>query len=138
MLMRMTGASAVLPAAVTTIMACGRMSASGVDVTSEVPAARWDAEAVDADASAVGLGEIVRLRMRYGAFVHGAELFDANGFAVSPTEASAMDPQQRLLLEKAYSSLHVAGFSRVSLMSSNTAIYLGYSSSDFAQVLATR
>ena len=127
-----------MPGAVASITTSGSMSASGADVTGEVPAERWDIDAVDADANAWGLGDVVRQRMRYGGFVRGAQLFDASGFAVSPVEASAMDPQQRLLLEKAYFAMHVARFSRVSLMGSNTGVYLGYSSSDFAQVLARR
>ena len=134
---RVTAACALLPGAVATSDAYGCVSALGVDVTSEVPAARWDVDAVDANAMASGLGDTVRLRMRYGAFVRGAQLFDASGFAVSPAEASAMDPQQRLLLEQGYSALHMGCLFRESLLSSNTGVYLGYSSSDFAQVLAT-
>ena len=37
--------------------------------------------------------------MQYGAFIMGAQLFDASKFAISSAEASVMDPQQRLLPE---------------------------------------
>ena len=57
-------------------------------------------------------GDAVRERMRYGAFVHAAQLFDAGSFGVSPAEASAMDPQQRLLLEHGYAALHGARLPR--------------------------
>ena len=127
----------LLPGAVATVDAYGCMSALGVDLTSEVPATRWDVDAVDASAVAYGLGEMVRLRMRYGAFARGAQLFDASGFAVSPVEASVMDPQQRLLLENGYTALYLARMSRGLLLGSDTGVYLGYSVSDFAQVLTT-
>ena len=130
-------ACALLPRGVGSTFALGSMSALGVDVTSVVPRTRWDVESVDASAAAAGLGDSVRRRMQYGAFVVGAQLFDASGFAVSTAEASAMDPQQRLLLENGYSSLHAAHLLRASLLGSNTAVYLGYSGSDFAQLLAT-
>ena len=105
-------------------------------MTSEVPAARWDVDAVDTNAASSGLGDAVRLRMRYGAFVRSAQLFDASGFAVSPAETSAMDPQQRLLLEIGYTALHAAHLFRGSLLGSCTGVYVAYSSSDFTQVLA--
>ncbi|KAI8473975.1 MAG: polyketide synthase [Monoraphidium minutum] len=38
---------------------------------------------------------------RFGAFVRGAEAFDAAAFGLSPGEAAAADPQHRLLLESA-------------------------------------
>ena len=134
---RLTAAHTLLPGDVATATAYGGMSALGVNVTSEVPTARWNVDEVDANAVASGLGDVVRLRMRHGAFVRGAQLLDASGFAVSPAEASAMDPQQRLLLERGYTALHMARLFRVTLLSSNTSVYLGFSSSDFSQVLAT-
>jgi hypothetical protein len=36
---------------------------------------------------------------QFGAFMLGAELFDAQLFDVPPLEAAAMDPQQRLVLQ---------------------------------------
>ena len=41
------------------------------------------------------------------------------------------------LLEQGYMALHVARLCRLSLLGSNTGVYLGYSGSDFSQVLAT-
>ena len=134
---KVTAACALLPGAVATANTYGHMSALGVNVTSEVPAARWDVDAVDANAVASGLGDTVRLRMRYGAFVRAVQLFDARAFAVSPAEANAMDPQQRLLLDRGYTALHVGHLFRASLLGSETGVYVGISSSDFAHVLAT-
>jgi acyl transferase domain-containing protein len=60
-------------------------------------AARWDAD--------VGWHEHDALNKRFGAFVDGAELFDARAFGVARPEAAAMDAQQRLLLEAAHDAL---------------------------------
>lgn len=66
------------------------------DRTTAPPLARWDIEAEmlprrGADGAA--------MPMRFGAFVSGAELFDAAAFGISRAEAALQDPQQRLLLE---------------------------------------
>ena len=58
---------------------------------------RWDAD--------VGWHEHDALNKRFGAFVDGAELFDARAFGVARPEAAAMDAQQRLLLEAAHEAL---------------------------------
>jgi NAD(P)-dependent dehydrogenase (short-subunit alcohol dehydrogenase family)/3-oxoacyl-(acyl-carrier-protein) synthase len=126
-----------LPGGVMTAKAHTMMATLGVDVTSEASTARWDADEIAADAIASGLSSIVQDRIRHGAFLHGSQLFDAISFTISSAEASAMDPQQQLLLESGYGALHMGCLPRLSLLGSNVGIYLGYSTSDFAQVLAT-
>ena len=58
---------------------------------------RWGAD--------VGWHEGGTLNKRFGAFVDGAELFDAHAFGIAAPEAVAMDAQQRLLLEAAHEAL---------------------------------
>lgn len=59
---------------------------------------RWDA-----DMSAVMMP--AGRNARFGAFIEGAQLFDAAAFGIGPSEALYMDPQQRLLLEHAAQAL---------------------------------
>ena len=45
-----------------------------------------------------------------------------------------MDPQQRLLLEHCYAVVHTAGIERQALLGSGTGVFLGITSTEFAQV----
>ena len=53
-----------------------KLGQCGYDLVCVIPSSRWDVDAVDTNAVSSGLGDTVRLRMRYGAFVRGAQLFD--------------------------------------------------------------
>ena len=82
-----------------------RLLVNKVDAVGEVPASRWDGDALyspDAD-------EPGKLTTRQGAFLDEIEQFDARFFGISPYEANYMDPQQRLFLEVAYEALEDAG-----------------------------
>ena len=74
--------------------------------------------------------------LRYGGFVHGAQLFDTGFFSASLAEAAAMDPQQRLLLERGYEALHAAWLDRSALGGSLTGVHLGITAHEFEGVLA--
>jgi acyl transferase domain-containing protein len=65
----------------------------GVDAITEIPAERFDVEAVEA--SLPGGGPLTR----WGGFVEELDAFDAAFFGISPREARRIDPQQRLFLE---------------------------------------
>ena len=65
-----------------------------------MPLERWDA-----DTFAAAPDSAAALEARFGAFVCGAQLFDAAAFGVRRPEALHMDPQQRLLLEHAAEAL---------------------------------
>ncbi|MGW1545391.1 SDR family NAD(P)-dependent oxidoreductase [Streptomyces sp. NPDC002346] len=78
---------------------------SGKDSVTEVPAERWDHDALfDTDRDAVG-----RTYCRWGGFLDGIDRFDPLFFGISPREAEAMDPQQRLFLETVWDLLEGAG-----------------------------
>lgn len=101
---------------------------SGRDAVTEVPAHRWDVEKFyDADPDAVG-----KSYTRWGSFVNNVDLFDAQFFGISPREAVSLDPQQRLLLEVTWEAIEHAGIAPSSLMGSQTAVYMGITTSDYA------
>ncbi|MFJ4012636.1 beta-ketoacyl synthase N-terminal-like domain-containing protein [Streptomyces sp. NPDC090026] len=85
----------------------------GRDSITEVPADRWDAEALyDADKTRVD-----RTHTKWGGFIHGVENFDAALFNISPREAGIVDPQARLFLESCWAALDDAGYTPDRLVS---------------------
>jgi polyketide synthase 12 len=69
---------------------------------------------------------------REGGFLYDLGQFDAAFFGISPREALAMDPQQRLLLEVAWETLEDARIDPAELRSSQTGVFAGISSLDYA------
>ncbi|MFJ4269247.1 SDR family NAD(P)-dependent oxidoreductase [Streptomyces coelicoflavus] len=83
-----------------------RNLAEGRDCVTEVPADRWDADALyDADPAAPG-----RSYGRWGGFLSDVDSFDSLFFQIAPKQARTMDPQERLFLETAWSALEDAGY----------------------------
>jgi acyl transferase domain-containing protein/SAM-dependent methyltransferase/short-subunit dehydrogenase/acyl carrier protein len=106
---------------------------AGVDATGEVPADRWDADALyDPNPDVPG-----RICTRRGAFLDEVDRFDAAHFSVSPREAAAMDPQQRLLLEVAHEALDSAGQLGDRLAPNATGVFVGITNNDYAQLMKT-
>ncbi|MEU3895230.1 type I polyketide synthase [Streptomyces sp. NPDC045251] len=111
-----------------------RLLHDGVDAISEVPPDRWDIdELYDADASAPG-----KMITRWGGFVDDVDRFDREFFGISPREANAIDPQQRLLLEVTWEALEDAGQVAESLAGTDTGVFVGVSSYDYALLQASR
>lgn len=106
----------------------------GRDAVREVPASRWDIDALyDPDPDAPG-----KMSTRWGGFIDEVECFDATLFGISPREALVLDPQQRLLLETAWRALEDAGIAPDSLSGSATGVYVGLSTTDYARLLTVR
>src|SRR5688500_8067497 len=110
-----------------------RLLRGGVDAIGEIPRERWDVEGFyDPDPEAPG-----RMYTRSGAFLPQGEFFDAQFFGIAPREAASMDPQQRLLLEVAWEALEHAGQAPSKLSGTDTGVFIGISTSDYSQLLAT-
>jgi acyl transferase domain-containing protein/acyl carrier protein len=108
-----------------------RLLRDGVDAISDVPASRWDAEALfDPNPDAVG-----KVTTRWGGFLDGIDSFDPHFFGISPREAASMDPQQRLLLEVGWEALEHAGYAPDSLGETQTGVFVGICNGDYYQML---
>ncbi|MFX4228210.1 MAG: beta-ketoacyl synthase N-terminal-like domain-containing protein [Porticoccaceae bacterium] len=99
------------------------------DLVTEVGADRWDSSILkhsrktEAGKSYVfSAGQLSRIQE-----------FDAQFFGISPREAAQMDPQQRLLLELSWEAMENAAVNPETLEGSDTAVYVGIASTDYAQ-----
>ncbi len=109
-----------------------RELSDGVDAISEVPPDRWDADAFyDPDPSVPGTSVT-----RRAGFVSDIDKFDFRFFGISPRESAQMDPQQRLLLEVAWEALEDAGQVPERLAGTDTGVFVGIATSDYATARA--
>lgn len=99
----------------------------GTDAIEEIPADRYDVEAVY-DRTPRTRGRTVS---RWGGLLHKIDEFDAEFFGIAPREAAKMDPQQRLLLEVTYEALEDAGVPLSDLIGSDTGVYIGQAGGDY-------
>lgn len=104
-----------------------RLLQEGRDMTREVPADRFNVDAVYAPES----GTPGKTASRKGAFVDQADKFDAEFFQVSAKEAAKMDPQQRLLLMSAWDALEDAGQPPSRVAGSRTSVFVGMMNADY-------
>ena len=105
----------------------------GVEAIRDVPPDRWDLEAYfQAGGPAPG-----RMYTRRAGLLDDVAGFDAAFFGLSDTEARYLDPQQRLLLETAWAAMEDAGVPPAELAGSETGVYIGMTTGDYAQLMAT-
>jgi acyl transferase domain-containing protein len=97
------------------------------DLVTEVDDSRWSKEAfLHLDKSEPG-----RSYTFAAGTVGDVRGFDADFFGISPREAVRMDPQHRLLLEMTWEACERGGIRPSRLRGSNTAVFLGYSGTDY-------
>jgi acyl transferase domain-containing protein len=108
-----------------------RLLTDGVDAIIDVPAERFDVDALYDPAPAVP-GRVVS---RWGGFLDQVDRFDAAFFGISPREASRMDPQQRVLLEVAWEALEDGGQAPDGLMGSDTGVFVGVMNGDYRDLV---
>jgi acyl transferase domain-containing protein len=98
----------------------------------DVPAQRWDADAFYSASGGSG-----RTNTRRAGFIDDPDVFDHGFFGISPREAAAMDPQQRLLLHASWRAIEDAGIAPNSLAGTDTGVYVGIMSSEWANLHMT-
>jgi len=104
-----------------------RLIEDGVDAISEIPADRFDVDALyDPRPGTPG-----KISTRWGGFLDQIDRFDAAFFRISPREADRLDPQQRLLLEVACEALDDAGQTRERLAGTRAGVFVGLWLNDF-------
>lgn len=111
-----------------------RLLCDEVDAITEVPAGRFDIDALY-DPRPATPGKIVT---RCGGFLDQVGEFDASFFDISPREAVRMDPQQRLLLEVAWEALEDAGQVRDKLIGSQSGVFIGMTYNDYEDLQLRR
>jgi len=128
------GASCRLPGHSNDPEAFWKLLHEGTDAVIEIPKNRWDIDAYyDPDPEAPG-----KMYCRYASFIDDVETFDAQFFQIAPREATVMDPQQRLLLETSWEALENAGVPPDSLAGSRTGVFIGVSTNDYSEWVASR
>lgn len=104
---------------------------NGVDAITEVPRERWDIDAYyDPNPDTPG-----KIYTRYGGFLQDIDQFDPQFFGISPRAAAMADPQQRLLLQVSWEAMENAGQIRERLPGSQTGVFVGITTNDYARLL---
>jgi acyl transferase domain-containing protein/3-hydroxy-3-methylglutaryl CoA synthase/enoyl-CoA hydratase/carnithine racemase/NAD(P)-dependent dehydrogenase (short-subunit alcohol dehydrogenase family)/acyl carrier protein len=116
------GMACIFPGGVSNLESLWQVQANKLDLMTETPFSRWDAEAIIAEMA----GQQNANQLRYGAFMpqEAVEGFRNILFGISDVEASQMDPSQRLLLEIGYQALVDAGLSLSALRGTDVGVFV--------------
>jgi len=101
----------------------------GKDAITPVPPQRWDIKAYYDENPDVPN----KMYTRYGGFIENVDQFDPLFFGILPREAISLDPQQRLLLEVSWEALENAGIMPSTLKGTQTGVFMGIGSDDYAK-----
>ena len=103
------------------------MLEEGRDAIVDVPADRWDVDALyDPDPDAPG-----KVATRWGGYLDDVQRFDNDFFSISAREARAMDPQQRLLLETTWRAFEDAGTPPSRYYGAKAGVFIGICNNDY-------
>lgn len=100
------------------------------NMITEVPPDRWDWKEIYGDPSI----EPNKTKTKWGGFISDIDKFDALFFGISPAEAALMDPQQRIFIEEVYAALEDGGIAPSALKGSDTGVFVGAFSNDYAKL----
>mmetsp|Transcript_1834 Transcript_1834/g.1276 ORF Transcript_1834/g.1276 Transcript_1834/m.1276 type:complete len:738 (-) Transcript_1834:104-2317(-) len=104
---------------------------SGDNLITEIPEDRWDWKEYYGDPEK----EANKTNSKWGGFMKDVDKFDASFFKTSPREAELMDPQQRIFLETVWSCIEDAGYKASDLSETNTGLFVGVATTDYAELL---
>ncbi|MDF2859001.1 MAG: hypothetical protein K0Q87_4852, partial [Neobacillus sp.] len=76
-----------------------------------------------------------KTNIKWGGFVRDIDKYDADFFGISPREAELMDPQQRMFMETVWKTIEDAGYKSSDLWGSNTGVFVGVATFDYAELL---
>jgi acyl transferase domain-containing protein/thioesterase domain-containing protein/acyl carrier protein len=110
------------------------MLCAGTDAIREVPSDRWSIAAHYDPAP----GRAGKSLSKWGGFIENIDRFDSGFFGISAREADSIDPQQRLLLEASWEAFEDGGQTLEELRSSNTGVFVGISTTDYAAMQIDR
>ncbi|MBV9654052.1 MAG: acyltransferase domain-containing protein, partial [Acetobacteraceae bacterium] len=118
------------PGGVTDTESYWDLLSGGVDAVRPIPPERMElAPLYDPDPDTPG-----KTYSRWAGVVDEADAFDADFFGLSPREAAQTDPQQRVFLETAWHALEHAGISPRSLAGSDTGVFAGVTTCEYARL----
>lgn len=104
---------------------------AGRDLVGEIPTERFDWREIYGDP----VNDPGKVPSRWGGFLAGVDEFDPEFFRISPREAKLMDPQHRLFLRTAWQAIEDAGHDPTSMAGSDTGVFVGCGSTEYATLL---
>jgi malonyl CoA-acyl carrier protein transacylase len=108
-----------------------KLLSDGACVVSDLPRDRWNVDQFyDPNPETPG-----KMYVKRAGTIGKIDEFDAGFFDISPTEAMALDPQHRLLLEVTWEALERSGRAPDSLVDTRTAVFVGITSREYAELL---